>query len=239
MSAPRPRTLRRLAVALPAAALVPLVLVACKVDVDVEADHTKTSSYDVSEKVNRISVVTTAGKVTVTEKDIPNVKVTEKVYWDGDGEPATTHTVANGTVDLRYKCKSNDGCWVTYEVQVPKGTATNVETDAGEVKLDGLSGDLDVSTGAGKIEGDNLTAKQAVARTTAGTLELAFASAPTNVDAKTTAGRATVRVPGGQPYAVDVDATVGDTEVKVPSDDSAPHKIKVRTTAGQARVLTA
>ncbi|WTW97764.1 DUF4097 family beta strand repeat-containing protein [Streptomycetaceae bacterium NBC_01309] len=228
---------RRLAVLIPAVAVVPLVLAACDMDVDVDAEHKKTNTYEVTEKVGKISVVTTAGKVTVTEKDISQVKVTEKWNWEGGTEPTTSHKVDNGTVDLAYKCGNND-CWVSYDVEVPRGTGTHVETDAGEVRLTGLSGDLDVSTGAGKIDGDGLTAKQATARTTAGSLDLTFSAAPANVDAKTTAGRATVRVPAGQAYDVDVEATVGDTDVNVTKDAGAASKIKVRTTAGQARVLT-
>ncbi|MCF2533062.1 DUF4097 family beta strand repeat-containing protein [Yinghuangia soli] len=239
MSASRPgnRRRRRLALLIPAAAVLPLALAACDLDVDVDADNKKSSSYDVAEKAAKISVSTTAGKVTVTEKDIQRVQVTETKHWEGDTEPTTTHNVNADTLDLGYKCAKNNACWVSYDITVPRGTATRVETDAGEVELRGLSGDLDVSTGAGKIDGTGLTAKQATARTTAGSLTLSFASAPAAVDAKTTAGRATVQVPSGQSYAVDVDASVGDTDVDVAKDANAPSKIKVRTTAGQARVL--
>lgn len=236
MSTSHARSRRRRLVLIPAVAVVPLVLAACEMDVDVDAEHKKTNSYEVTEKVGKLSVVTTAGKVTIVEKDISQIKVTEKWNWEGGTEPTTSHKVDNGTVDLAYKCGNKD-CWVSYDIEVPRGTGTHVETDAGEVRLTGLSGDLDVSTEAGKIDGDGLTAKQATARTTAGSLELTFTSAPASVDAKTTAGRATVRVPGGQSYNVDVDATIGDTDVTVTKDANAASKIKVRTTAGQARVL--
>ncbi|NUU24884.1 MAG: DUF4097 family beta strand repeat protein [Streptomycetaceae bacterium] len=229
---------RRLALAIPAVALAPVVLAACKLDVDADTEHKASSTYDVTDKATRVSVATTAGKVTVTEKDVSSVKVTETRHWEKGKEPTTSHTVTDGTVNLAYKCDNNDACWVSYDVEVPRGTATHVETDAGEVRLTDLSGDLDVATTAGRISGTGLASKQATARTTAGALDLSFAKAPANVDAKTTAGRATVRVPGTQSYAVDIDASVGDTEVGVPNDANAPSKIKVRTTAGQARVLT-
>jgi DUF4097 and DUF4098 domain-containing protein YvlB len=224
-------------VAIPVVVLTPVLLAACKFDVDADAEHKNTATYDVADKAAKISISTTAGKVTVTEKDTATVKVTETRHWEKGKEPTTSHDVTNGTVNLGYKCDNNDACWVSYDVEIPRGTGAHIETDAGEVKLTDLSGDLDVSTTAGRISGTGLTARQATARTTAGTLELSFAKAPLDVDAKTTAGRATVRVPGGQSYAVDIDASVGDTEVNVPRDDNSAHKIKVRTTAGQARVL--
>jgi DUF4097 and DUF4098 domain-containing protein YvlB len=231
----RPRR-RRAALLIPIAAAVPLTLAACKVDVDMDAEHKNTSAYDVPGKAARISVVTTAGKVTIVEKDVASVQVTETRHWEGDTEPTTTHDITDGTLDLRYKCGNKD-CWVSYDVTVPRGTAAHVETDAGKINVTGLSGDLDLSTTAGQIDGTGLTAKNAHARTTAGSLDLAFSAAPADVDAKTTAGRATVRVPDNQAYDVDVDATVGDTDVKVRNDSTATSKIKVRTNAGQARVI--
>ncbi|MDI2128635.1 DUF4097 family beta strand repeat-containing protein [Yinghuangia seranimata] len=227
---------RRLAVLIPALVLAPVMLVACKVDVDADTENSNTNAYEVSGKVTKLSVVTTAGKVTVTEQDVQAVKVTENRHWESGTEPTTSHNVTDGTLKLDYKCAKSD-CWVSYDVIVPRGTAAHVETDAGEVKLTGLSGAIDASTTAGKLTGTGLTAKQAVARTSAGSLDLGFTAAPDSVDAKTTAGRATVRVPGNQSYNVDVDATIGDTDVKVPKDANSSHKVTVRTTAGQARVL--
>lgn len=241
MSAPasRPSTRsrrRRLALLIPAVVVAPVVLAACKMDVDVDTENKNTASYDVPGKPAKLSVATTAGKVTIVEKDVASVQVTETRHWEGDTEPTTTHDVTDGTLELRYKCGKKD-CWVSYDVTVPRGTAAKVETDAGAVTVTGLSGDLDLSTTAGKIDGTGLTAKNATARTTAGSLDLAFAAAPHDVDAKTTAGRATVRVPDTQAYNVDVEATVGDTDVKVRKDGASTSKIKVRTTAGQARVI--
>jgi hypothetical protein len=235
MSAHHVRT-RRLALLIPLLAVVPVV--GCKVDVNADTEHKNTAAYDVTGKVNKVSVVTTAGKVTITEGDVSSVKVNETRHWESGTEPTTTHDVASdGTLNLGYKCAKSD-CWVSYDVTVPRGTGAHVETDAGEVQLTNLSGDLNVTTTAGKLEGTGLTSKQTTARTSAGELDLSYSAAPTTVDAKTTAGRATVRVPGNQSYNVDADATVGTTDVKVPQDSNSKNKITVRTTAGQARVLT-
>ncbi|MGR7002395.1 hypothetical protein ACU686_37590 [Yinghuangia aomiensis] len=56
--------------------VAPVVLAACKMDVDVDTEHKNTATYDVSGKPAKLSVATTAGKVTIVEKDVASVQVT-------------------------------------------------------------------------------------------------------------------------------------------------------------------
>jgi DUF4097 and DUF4098 domain-containing protein YvlB len=233
---------RRLALVAPLLAL-PLVLTACEFNVDSDGvdvnTESKDTSYDVSQTVRSLKVDSNAGNVKVTESDVKNVKVVEKVHYDKN-EPTTTHDVdGNGALTLDYKCATNKACFVAYEVTVPRGgVAIDVRTDAGNVTLRDLTGPLDLHTSAGKIDGEGLGSGTVTAQTTAGSIDISFAKVPTSVDAKTDAGRATVRVPGGRTYAADVTTTVGNAEVKVQRDDASPNKIKVHTGAGQARLLT-
>ncbi|WP_406281650.1 DUF4097 family beta strand repeat-containing protein [Embleya sp. NBC_00896] len=230
---------RRLALLAPLVAL-PLVLTACDLDVDVDgADaEEKTASYDVTQSVRMLKVDSAAGNVKVIGADVKDVKVTEKQHYDSTA-PTTTHNVdANGVLNLDYDCASKKACFVAYEVTVPRGTELDVRTDAGNVTLRDLTGTLNLHTSAGKIDAEGLTSAKVIAQTSAGSIDMTFTKAPTDVDARTNAGRATVRVPGGQQYATDVSTTVGDSEVKVSRNDQSPHKIKVHTGAGQARLLT-
>ncbi|WP_406298790.1 DUF4097 domain-containing protein [Embleya sp. NBC_00888] len=231
---------RRLTLLAPLVAL-PLVLTACEFNVDTD-DHEaekKTTSYDVTQNVRSVKVDSNAGNVKVTEADVKTVKVTEKQHYDKTA-PTTTHNVdGNGQLVLDYDCASKKACFVAYEVTIPRGgTALDIRTDAGNVTLRDVSGTLNLHTSAGKIDGEGVTSAKATAQTSAGSIDLTFTKPPTDVDAKTNAGRATVRVPGGQQYAADVSTTLGDTDVKVSRNDQSQHKIKVHTDAGQARLLT-
>ncbi|MYS80424.1 DUF4097 family beta strand repeat-containing protein [Embleya scabrispora] len=231
---------RRLALLAPLVAL-PLVLTACEFNVDSDGHgaEKKTTSYDVSQNVRSLKVDSNAGNVKVTEADVKTVKVTEKQHYDNTA-PTTTHNVdGNGQLVLDYDCASKKACFVAYEVTIPRGgAALDIRTDAGNVTLRDVTGTLNLHTSAGKIDGEGVTSAKVTAQTSAGSIDLTFTKAPTDVDAKTNAGRATVRVPGGQQYAADVSTTIGDTDVKVSRNDQSQHKVKVHTDAGQARLLT-
>ncbi|MGC0416551.1 DUF4097 family beta strand repeat-containing protein [Embleya sp. AB8] len=230
---------RRLALLAPLVAL-PLALTACEFNVDTGHDaEKKTTSYDVTQTVKSLKVDSAAGNVKVTEGDVKNVQVTEKQHYDNTA-PTTTHNVdGNGQLVLDYNCASKKACFVAYDVTIPRGGAgIDVRTDAGNVTLRDLTGTLNLHTGAGKIDGEGLTSAKVTAQTSAGSIDLTFTKAPTDVSAKTNAGRATVRVPGGTQYATDVSTTVGDTDVKVSRNDQSPNHVKVHTDAGQARLLT-
>lgn len=229
---------RRLALFAPLFAL-PLVLTACDVDVDGGDAEKKTTTYDVSQPVRSLKVDSAAGNVKVTEADVTSVKVVEKQHYDSTA-PTTTHDVSgDGLLTLDYTCASRKACFVAYEVTIPRGgTAIDVRTDAGNVTLRDVTGPLNLHTSAGKIDGENVGSSKVTARTTAGSIDIAFTKAPTDVDAETDAGRATVRVPGDGTYAADVTTTVGNADVEVRRDDASPHRIRVHTGAGQARLLT-
>lgn len=220
---------------------LPLVLTACDVDVDVDGGDAekKTVTYDVSQPVRSLKVDSTAGNVKVTEADVTSVEVVEKQHYDSTA-PTTTHDVSgDGVLTLDYTCASKKVCFVAYEVTIPRtGSAIDVRTDAGNVTLRNVTGRLDLHTGAGRIDGDGVGSAKVTARTTAGSIDIGFTKAPTDVDAETDAGRATVRVPGDATYAADVTTTVGDVDVDVRRDDASPHRIRVHTDAGQARLLT-
>jgi hypothetical protein len=72
--------------------------------------------------------------------------------------------------------------------------------------------------------------------TKAGATTLAFTRAPSTVNASTEVGAVEVRVPSGTSYAVDVQSTVGRSDVSVQRDPASPHKIEVRTSVGAVRV---
>ena len=54
--------------------------------------------------------------------------------------------------------------------------------------------------------------------------------------AATEIGAIEVGLPGGASYAVDVQTTVGGSDVSVQRDPASPHKVEVRTNVGAVKV---
>jgi len=202
--------------------------------------HEERNRYTVDTAVTAVDVVSVAGDITVTESGRSGVAVTEALFWRGgaDARPRTRHEVKDGVLVLRYECpaSSRPRCWVDYRVEVPRGVRVQASGTAGNVTLRGLSGDVTASTGAGEITGEELTARRLVGRSGAGDVEVRFGAAPDDVRIDVGAGNGTVYLPAGR-YAVTAETAVGERVVGVDRDDSAPHRIVVRSGAGDAKVL--
>jgi len=76
-------------------------------------------------------------------------------------------------------------CDIGYLIKMPKAMTTDITAQAGAVRLDGLAGDVLVTTQAGAVDGHNLTSAEVTIRTDAGAASLDFATAPTLVQATT------------------------------------------------------
>lgn len=125
---------------------------------------------------------------------------------------------------------SNDSGSVT--VRSVKG-AVQVHSDSGRVTVDGVGGPLVLTTDSGSIHATRLAAAAVRARSDSGRVELAFAAAPTDVNATTGSSSLHVMVPGG-PYNVDADTDTGGKHVAgVPHDPRSPRRLYLRTDSGR------
>jgi len=110
------------------------------------------------------------------------------------------------------------------------------ESGSGGVVLERLSGTTDVVTGSGGIRGSGLTSRRLVAATGSGSIILAFASSPDDLDLETGSGSVTITVPAGS-YRLDLDTSAGSTDSPGISDDaSSARTIRIRTGSGSIRV---
>ncbi|GAA2353695.1 hypothetical protein GCM10010404_01880 [Nonomuraea africana] len=199
------------------------------------ASDEKTETYEVSDKVAGLDVMSGAGDVVVNEVDRTGIKVTEKRHWR-DREPKTSHEVKGDTLELAYSCESGDSCWVDYTIEVPKGLRVKSDTGSGDLTLRSLTGEVEAKAGAGTIDGNGLGAKRVVAESGSGSLELKFAGAPDDVEVTVGSGDATLHLPRGS-YDVTAEVGAGDAEVKVTDDPGSPRKIIIRSGAGNVKVL--
>ena len=193
-------------------------------------------SYQITDRIDALVVDARAAAVTLEVGDGP--VTVDEIYHSGSDRPTTSHRVDGSTLHLTETgCRDNSvRCDVEFRVRLPAAATADVTSQAGAVQVAGLTGNLTVTTQAGAVQGSGLGGDQVRVSTKAGATTLAFTRAPSTVSASTEVGAVEVRVPSGTSYAVDVQSTVGPSDVSVQRDPASPHKIEVRTSVGAVRV---
>ena len=197
---------------------------------------TDQQSYEITEPIDALVVDARAATVIVEGGDGP--LTVDETYHFSDDKPATSHRVDGSTLHLTDSgCRNDDvRCDVEFRVHLPAAARTEITSQAGAVRLTGLTGDAAVTTRAGAVEGRGLGSDEVSVETQAGAARLEFAQAPSTVRASTEVGAVEVRVPGDTSYAVDVQTTVGRSDVSVQRDLSSAHRIQIRTSVGAVKV---
>jgi hypothetical protein len=174
--------------------------------------------------------------------------------------PRLQQQVSGGSeqVDARCPVHRFGTCSVDLELVVPPATTLRVDTDTGDVFVNGTSGDLAATTSTGGVtmtgvSGRNLSARTntgdvrvaasganavVAASSDTGDVQLSFAAAPQSVRASTSTGDVTISVPAGDSYAVTAQTDVGDRRIQVPSDPAAARSLFATSSVGDVQVLT-
>jgi hypothetical protein len=197
---------------------------------------TDQQTYQIAERIDALVVDARAAAVILETGDGP-ITVNE-TYRLGSDRPTTSHQVDGSTLRLTDTGCRDDSvrCDVEFRVRLPAATGADIKAQAGAVRVTGLTGDLAVSTQAGAIEGSALGGDAVSVSTQAGAMALQFTRAPSMVRASTQVGAVEVQVPSGTSYAVDVQTTLGRSDVSVQRDPASPHKIEIRTNVGAVKV---
>lgn len=200
--------------------------------------------------------ISTDGAVQVTAGPVDTISIERTIERGLRGPTVGDEVVVTPAGDelvLRGDCPSvvSGWCSVDYAVVVPAGTDVVVDSDAGSVTITGIDGDVIASTSAGsvtavdlggtltlsseagRVQGEGLRSSVVDARSSAGSVRLAFEDAPTSVDADSSAGSVEVVVPDdGSVYAVDASTSAGSSRIEVPTDPSAERSVRLRSSAG-------
>lgn len=106
----------------------------------------------------------------------------------------------------------------------------------GDVRLDGSAERLDVETTVGEVtlDGYGITGTAAL-RTTSGDVDASLESVPAGVDISTNVGDVDLELPTGD-YRIDTSTNVGDVTINAPSDPDAETIVHVDTTVGDITV---
>lgn len=146
------------------------------------------------------------------------------------------------------------GCDTNYIVTVPKDVKVTLEGSSGDLKVSGLEAGADLKSSSGSIEVHNvggaltmesssgdleaqaLQAATVSTHSSSGSVELDFAAQPQSVEAESSSGDVTIRVPTGtDPYKIDADTSSGE-ETTIQSDPSAIRTITAKTSSGDVTI---
>lgn len=213
-----------------------VLLTGCGVASLAGPNHEDTVSYEVTDKVTALRLVSKAGDAVITETGGDAVRVVETLRWRGGDKPQPEHRVDGQELFVTYKCPSEWGaCGVDYKIEVPKGLRMNLESGSGNLTLRDLTGEITLSAGSGDVDAAGLAGKKLSGELGSGNVELKYTAAPEDIRLKTGSGDIEVRVPD-QPYAIDSQVGSGDVTVGVKQDTAAPNKISVTAGSGDITV---
>ncbi|MEU1384366.1 MULTISPECIES: DUF4097 family beta strand repeat-containing protein [unclassified Nonomuraea] len=199
-----------------------------------------------------LKITSSLGGVRVLPATSPAVEV--RRWTRGKASTSPSWSLRDGVLRLSADCTLIVGdCGARYHVRVPAGVRLTVDSPDGVI-LNGLTQDVDVSSGdrievkdtsgklrlltdSGTIQGVGLRSPSVRGRTLDGSISLAFAAPPADLDLKSREGGVTVRVPKDS-YQVKVESADGSEHSDIKSTKSSSRTILARSTYGNVRVLT-
>lgn len=174
--------------------------------------------------------------------------------------PTLAITTANGVTEVTGGCPGQwfGFCSLDMTVSLPPALSLSAEGVNGQIAVSGLSGALRLTTTNGVVETTGTLgrvevhttngavrvrdagSRRVVATTENGAVDVDFRDAPEAVEARSTNGSITVRMPeAGLSYRVDARTTNGNVDTgSVPSDPSARRTVIAQTTNGDVTVTT-
>jgi hypothetical protein len=196
-----------------------------------------------------ITVVGTAAPGTAT--------VHSTLSWSW-GRPHLIATLTpDGTLTVRFACSNWQpiGCDGHLQLQVPPSVSVTGSSSGGDVTAEHVQGALDLESSGGGLRVEDargslvlnssgggistkaLRSSQVRASSSGGGVNLAFASAPDDVQADSSGGGVRVLLPPlSGPYHVDAKSSGGDTHTRVRTDPQSPRRIYVRSSGGGVTV---
>lgn len=123
--------------------------------------HTESRSYE-APGTTALKVRSPAGHVEIVASDSPVVKVRERLSWSNErNKPKARHSTEGGTLSLSATCAPGmfgSACGVSYRVEVPRSLTIAVDNHDGAIRLSGHFKTVDLTSGSGSVDADDLTA---------------------------------------------------------------------------------
>jgi hypothetical protein len=200
-------------------------------------------SYTLDEEypgpVTSVEVETEVGDITLEGAAGDMVELRTYAEWRGT-EPETVEGVSGGVFSAEADCDSGfvlwggiDDCSVDYTVGLPSGTAADVSTDVGHIRLEGIDGDLRAEASVGDIEGLDLRTTDLEVEASVGDVKLEFDQVLGDITVTSDTGDVVIEVPDdGTMYAVQSDLGVGEQDIDIATDPGAAADRVISVTSG-------
>ncbi|MDJ0768012.1 MAG: DUF4097 family beta strand repeat-containing protein [Ilumatobacter sp.] len=225
---------------LPALIGAALLVSGCSLSVDLGDGDTKrrveTDTIPIAD-LTRLDVSTGNGAIEVTAADVEEI-VVRSVFRESDpGDASSEIDVGTDELVVRGVCDSGwfESCQVAFELTVPADLDVSVDTDNGRILVDGVAGDVALTSNNGAVTGLHLASDDARAETDNGRVELRFDDVPDFVDAVSDNGAIEIMVPD-EAYDVEAITDNGGIDVDVVDQDDAERRIIAETDNGSIHV---
>jgi len=219
--------------------------------------QTESSPLAFAEPVTKVRIGMTNGSVTL-RGGVGTSVTGERVLTRGIQAPAYSERVEGDTLVIEAHCfpLGNTWCDVSYVLDLPASVEVEVETAVGGIRafdltgplhlrsatgavsVEDVSGTLQLESGAGSVRGTGIGSDEVRAFAGAGSVDLAFAGAPTFVEAATGAGSVDVEVPrDGSTYRIE-ESPEGDPSIRVAvsTEPTSNRVLKLESGAGGVSV---
>jgi DUF4097 and DUF4098 domain-containing protein YvlB len=127
-------------------------------------------------------------------------------------------------------------CSASYEVAVPQGVTVDVHTDAGGIRMNGVSGDASVRTRSGDVDVEAYCGFHLSAESESGNLTVVTACPPQSLRLQTGSGDAAALVPPGRYRIAAVSGGRRQQVTGVNDDPTSTFTITVESGSGAVSV---
>ncbi|NUR97700.1 MAG: DUF4097 family beta strand repeat protein, partial [Kribbellaceae bacterium] len=147
-------------------------------------------------------------------------------------QPEVKVSIVGKILVVRTSCPDSH-CGVDLTVEVPS-TVSGVKAKIQNSSLNvaGVSAPLAVDVSGGSVDMARVRSAQLSVDAREGSISLFFDTAPEQVSATSVDGSITVQLPRTTTYSIDAVASQGSTDLSVPNDPSATHRLLLRSSYG-------
>jgi Putative adhesin len=219
-----------------------------------EDSHTSNEQFPVHG--NSLVIDSGSTDVEIHSGDVSQITVTRKINRNIFGsEPKDKYQ--DGTLELGDAgCGFlSFSCQTDYVIVVPKALkvtaqsrsgdlqasdlpgGAELKSSSGDIEVHRIDGELRLESSSGDLEGHDLTAGTVTTKSSSGSVEVDFGSAPSAVQVKSSSGDVTIRLPSDDAaYRVETHTSSGDDSTTVKTDPASDRSIKADTSSGDITV---
>lgn len=200
--------------------------------------HTRTLSYAVTAPVSRVDLQLVSGDANIVASSSPAVQVRRTDNY-AFGHPARERRwLQGGVLHIVSQCPHIvlGSCSASYEVAVPQGVTIDAHTDAGDIRMNGVSGDATVGTRSGNVDVEAYCGFHLSADSESGNLTVVTACPPQSLRLQTGSGDAAALVPPGRYRIAAVSGGRRERITGVTDDPASTFTITVDSGSGAVAV---